>query len=148
MASLMLHWNEGRPRDLCPPQKQAPWQPGASPRQPQWGLRSGSREDNYPCPPQCKRTSSWILQPAKWWLSSTIQKVPMSRTLWRRQPWHRWWWWPCQQSPWSCLAPHTWRTHEGWWLRPPGGGPRWGCMYKPKVGGNDQLALDSKLMGI
>ncbi len=35
-------------------------------------------------------------------------------------------WWPCPQSPWSCSAPWTWRLCKGWWLRLPGGGPRWG----------------------
>ncbi len=56
----MLHWNERRPWDLPLPQKQVPWQPGASERQPQWGLRTGSREDSCPCPPLCRRTSSCI----------------------------------------------------------------------------------------
>ncbi len=52
-------------------------------------------------------------------------KVPTPRTLWRRQPRCRWQWWPCPQSPWSCPAPCTCqRTCEGWWLCPPGGGPR------------------------
>ncbi len=32
MLSWILNWNDGRPWDLCPPWKQAPWRPGASPR--------------------------------------------------------------------------------------------------------------------
>ncbi len=87
MVSWMLLWNEGHPQDLRPPWKQAPRWTGASPRQPQWGSWTGLREDNHPCPSLCRRTSSCILQPATKWLSSTIQKVPTPRTLWRRQLW-------------------------------------------------------------
>ncbi len=49
-----------------------------------------------------------------------------------------WRWWACSWSPCSCSAPCTQRTCEGWWLHLPGGGPK---------SGNNQLAIESKLMG-
>ncbi len=56
-VSWILHWNEGHLWDLHPSKKQAPRWPGASPRQPQWELKTGSKEVNCPCPPPCRRTA-------------------------------------------------------------------------------------------
>ncbi len=50
----------------------------------------------------------------------------MPRTLWRRQPRRCWRWWLCPWSPWSCSVPPTCQTCEGWLLRLPGGGQRYG----------------------